>query len=437
MVSWRRGERTGVQGAGRGPLGHSQIRSARARKRCTTLRRPGRPRPSIAFGARKRTWHAGCDGAARMKVAFALLIGLHGLIHLMGFAKAFGYAELPRLTTPISRAAGVVWLVAALAHVAAALMLGTSSERWWWIAIVAIVASQLAIVGAWTDAKLGTLINVAMAVPVALSLLALRNESLRSVYKREVAAGLARAPRPPIVTEADLLQLPPLVQTYARRVGILGKPRVHNIRVRWHGHMRASPDAGWMKSRIEQYEFFDPATRLFFMEASRYGIPFEGLHIYQGPSATMRVRAMQLLDLVDARGPEMDRSETVTLFNDMCLLAPASLLGAAIDWQTLDEHRVRGVFTNAGHTVSAELTFDKDGDLVNFLSHDRDQSTDGKTYRRYPWSTPMSDYRDYHGMRLASRGEAIWHEPTGPFVYGRLELEDIVFNVGTDGQSRP
>src|SRR5229473_2026019 len=41
------------------------------------------------------------------------LLGVHGLIHLMGFAKAFGYADLPQLTQPISRAWGVVWLVAA------------------------------------------------------------------------------------------------------------------------------------------------------------------------------------------------------------------------------------------------------------------------------------------------------------------------------------
>ena len=35
------------------------------------------------------------------------LMGVHGLIHLMGFAKGFGYADLPQLTQPISRAWGL------------------------------------------------------------------------------------------------------------------------------------------------------------------------------------------------------------------------------------------------------------------------------------------------------------------------------------------
>jgi len=37
-----------------------------------------------------------------MRVAFALALVVHGLIHLLGVAKAFGFAELPQLTRPIS-----------------------------------------------------------------------------------------------------------------------------------------------------------------------------------------------------------------------------------------------------------------------------------------------------------------------------------------------
>ncbi len=40
------------------------------------------------------------------------VLGVHGLIHPMGFLKAFGYADLPELSQPISRAWGVGWLVA-------------------------------------------------------------------------------------------------------------------------------------------------------------------------------------------------------------------------------------------------------------------------------------------------------------------------------------
>ena len=47
-----------------------------------------------------------------MRWAVIGLLTVHGLIHLMGFAKAFGYADLPQLSQPISREWGVLWLLA-------------------------------------------------------------------------------------------------------------------------------------------------------------------------------------------------------------------------------------------------------------------------------------------------------------------------------------
>jgi hypothetical protein len=56
------------------------------------------------------------------------LMGIHGLIHLMGFAKGFGYADFPQLTQPISRAWGLAWLVAALLVTATTAMLALRPE---------------------------------------------------------------------------------------------------------------------------------------------------------------------------------------------------------------------------------------------------------------------------------------------------------------------
>ena len=43
-----------------------------------------------------------------MRVVIAALFVVHGALHLPGFAKAFGFASLPQLTQPISRAASLL-----------------------------------------------------------------------------------------------------------------------------------------------------------------------------------------------------------------------------------------------------------------------------------------------------------------------------------------
>lgn len=48
-----------------------------------------------------------------MSLLFAIFLVVHGVLHLMGAAKAFQVAEIPRRTQPISQPLGVLWLLAA------------------------------------------------------------------------------------------------------------------------------------------------------------------------------------------------------------------------------------------------------------------------------------------------------------------------------------
>lgn len=112
------------------------------------------------------------------------------------------------------------------------------------------------------------------------------------------------------------------------------------------------------------------------------------------------------------------------------MLAPAALLDANVSWTPVDGTSIKAAFSRPPHTVNATLTFDAHGDLVGFLSGDRLLTEDGKTWRSYPWSTPLRGHRDYGGVRLPARGEAAWLRPEGPLTYGEFETESVEYNVG-------
>lgn len=131
-----------------------------------------------------------------------------------------------------------------------------------------------------------------------------------------------------------------------------------------------------------------------------------------------------------AAGAEMTQAETVTLFNDMCVMAPATLVDPSIRWEPIDDRRVRAAFTHAGRTIHAELVFNEAGELVDFWSDDRRRSEgDGRTMTAVRWSTPLSHYRQFGTARLMSHGEARWHDPGGAFTYIEFEMEDVRYNV--------
>jgi hypothetical protein len=365
-----------------------------------------------------------------MRIAFTVLLVVHGLIHAMGFAKAFGLAELKELTLPIARSTGALWLVAAALFFASAATLHLWPRGFWAVGALAVVLSEVLVVMAWRDAKFGTIANVIALLGVLHGLAWRGPWSFHAQYQRDVAAGVRRAARAETVTEADLAPLPPPVARYLRNTGSVGQPRVHSFRAHFRGQIRGGPDAKWMRIEGEQVNFYDEPARFFLLDASLFAIPFEAFHRFLGPSATMRVRIASILPMVDAKGDVMDQSETVTLLNDMCILAPATLIDPRIRWEPVDARTARAAFTHEGRTIRAELSFDEDGDLVDFRSEDRSAtSPDGKSMIQMPWSTPVQGYKHFGPRRLGTQGVGRWHPKEGAFDYLRYELVDIAYNI--------
>lgn len=269
------------------------------------------------------------------------------------------------------------------------------------------------------------LLGLLAAVPV---LVFRASRHLSRAYHADVANLLAASSPPSqTVMESDLARLPPLVSRYLRRSGVVGRPRVASVHAGFKARMRNGRDAPWMNATVDQWNFMQPNARLFLMRARLGGIPLTAFHRYVGSEATFEVRVANLLPIIRVSGPTMTASETVTMFNDMCFLAPATLLDPAITWTELDASRVRAEFKNAGNRITAELTFDEAGDLVNFRSGDRYQN-DGNRERRLPWLTPVSGYREFDGIRLFGAGDACWIENDQQWVYGHFELQQIEYN---------
>jgi hypothetical protein len=239
----------------------------------------------------------------------------------------------------------------------------------------------------------------------------------------------------PVFGERDQAQLPETVAAYVRRSGAVGKPHVIGFRARIHGRIRASADSPWMRFTGEQVNTYGLApSRLFFMDATLHGLPVDVLHTYLGTSATMRVKLASLVPMVNASGPQMDQAETVTLFNDLCLMAPAALVDAAVRWQPISDHYARAFFTNGRHTVSAELTFNDDGDLVDFISDDRLRASPAGTgFAAQRWVTPVRTHGTFAGRRAIASGEGRWEapEPEGEFTYLEFNLDKLDY-IDTD-----
>ena len=359
-----------------------------------------------------------------LKYIFAFITLIHGIIHFIGFAKAYNYGNITQISKYISKSTGSIWFITAVLFIIAVLLFLLKNERWIYFGIIAAIISQILIISVWKDAKFGTIVNI---IILFIAIISYATHHFEMDFKADVKRHIAQTKfsNNDLLTEADIDSLPIPIQKYIRYTGALNKPKVKNMKIVFDGEMR---DKGkdFFKFTSVQYNFFDDPTRLFFMKATMYAAPVPGYHCYQNATATMQIKLLGLFDVVNVKGTDMNKAETVTLFNDMCLMAPASLIDKRIVWTSIDSLSANATFTNGVNKITATLYFNEQGQLINFTSDDRYAITDMKRYR---FSTPVKVYSLTNGINILKYGETIWHYPDGEFVYGKFTLKSIEYNV--------
>lgn len=229
------------------------------------------------------------------------------------------------------------------------------------------------------------------------------------------------------LTEYDLKPLPELIKGYIRRSGAIGQPKVRSFKVELAGQLRKK-DGAWMPFHSEQHNFMVTTTRLFFMDAVMKRLPVSGYHYFRNGVAYMDIRLLSLFRVQYAAGDEMNKAETVTFFNDMCCLAPGTLIDPRITWTEVNDTCVKAVFTNRGISITALLYFNERHELINFISDDRYALADDGSFKPLRWSTPFGQYDNRHGYHLPRHAEAIYNYEDGPFVYGIFEVVNVHYN---------
>ena len=156
-----------------------------------------------------------------LKYVFAFILLIHGLIHLMGFEKAFSYGNITQLTKEISKPTGMLWLLTAFLFIAATILFLVKKDAWIFVGLAAVIISQIIIFTVWKDAKFGTIANIIILV---VAILSWGSYHFEKGYQQDVKENLQRTNmlKTDLLTETDLLPLPePFIVAFIKnnRVG--------------------------------------------------------------------------------------------------------------------------------------------------------------------------------------------------------------------------
>lgn len=220
-----------------------------------------------------------------------------------------------------------------------------------------------------------------------------------------------------LFSEEDLASLPLPLQTYIRRCGFLGKPRMYNMKMihRDVGFILSSR-MPQLKIQCTQFNRSGEPERVALIDTRLYGIPFEGIDAYQAGIGSMKGVIAKSITLFDQRGEAMNRSSLVNCLAES-LLMPSIALQDFMTWETADANRVKGTMSYNGFSVSGIFTFDDQGLLADFTTHDRMYVDTEGGVKQVPWSAICGDYREAGGIMQPRTLQAVWHLPEGDLLY--------------------
>lgn len=359
-----------------------------------------------------------------LKIILPTILFLHGIIHIVGFVKSVRPNAVKVLKEPISAMQGFFWLLAGILFLSGAVFLYLDINLNWAFLLPAIILSQVLLILNWKEAKYGTVVNL---IVVFIVIVSFSTWQFRKTYEDEVKENLSQASYygSEMLSMDDVRELPEPVIRYLEYTHSIGKPKVNHFEVSFTGRIRAKKSNEWMPFKSEQNNFMHDPTRLFFMDAVMKHLPVAGYHHYLKGVAAMDIRLLSLFTVQYFDGEEMNVAETVTFFNDMCIMAPATLIDKRISWEQLSDDSVKAKFSYKDITISAILVFNNEGALINFISDDR---FNFEEKRRMRWSTPITEYREINGYRLGAFAKTVYKYDDDEFAYGEFELKSIKLN---------
>jgi hypothetical protein len=232
--------------------------------------------------------------------------------------------------------------------------------------------------------------------------------------------------QPGLTTQAQVLDLPEVMQRYLSYAHVVGKEPMRMVRLKQQGFMRTQPGQKWMPLVAEQYFTTNPPAFLWHCTMRPFPLAWiSATDRFVGGHGSMVIKLMSFINVGNAHGPEMDQGELQRYLAEM-ICFPTAWLSAAIEWQAIDASSVRATFRDSGVTGSVVLHVNEHGQLTH-VTADRYKEEHGH-YLLAPWSAQCNEYQEVEGMCIPTRIEITWHLASGEFTWFRVKITEIEYN---------
>lgn len=361
-----------------------------------------------------------------MKIAFLIIVLLHGIIHSLGFFKGFQLKEIKELSLPISKTMGLIWLIATVLFVLYGALYFANNKYAWLIGFFAVVVSQFLIILYWKDAKFGTIPNVIILV---VALVAYGHFNFQNLVHSETTLILEKsdAKKESILSKEDIKDLPIPVQKWLNRCGAVGKAKINVGKVIQKAELKMKPEQkDWLSAKAIQYTTIDVPAFLWSVDVgmNRF-IGFQGRDKFVDGKGEMLIKVNSLINVVNEKGDKLDEGTMQRYLGEMVWF-PSLAISPYVSWKDINDTTATATMEFKGTKASGTFYFSKEGDFLKysamrFIGNEKEA-------KRHEWILLVDEYKTFEGIKVPSKMNATWKLQDEDWTWLKLEIVDIKYN---------
>jgi len=362
-----------------------------------------------------------------MRIVFILLIGIHGVIHLFGFLKAFGIVEFNAISSPISKNAGAIWLLTFLLFIIVLVLQLFSSNYFWLSGFLAVIISQGLIFNYWSDAKFGTIPNIILLLVAIISFATFSfknkiSEERTQMFKNSTSIGQKA------ITSKDISNLPPVIQKWLSNSGMLDKKPVSSVYLVQDVQLKMKPEQKeWNTGVAEQYFTIQPPAFNWSIHTQMNPVlSVMGRDKLENGQGEMTIKLLSLVAVANAKQNKKVDEATLQRYLAEIIWFPSAALSPHITWEPVDNNAAKATMRIGQTTGSGTFHFDQNGQFLKFTAM---RYKDAKDPEPILWTATALKTEERNGVKIPVELKADWKLANGQWTWLKINITDISYNV--------
>lgn len=362
-----------------------------------------------------------------MRIVLTISIGIHGIIHLFGFLKAFGITEFKALSQPISKPFGIIWFIVFILFTTTAILFSRPYKYWWVIGILAVFLSQFLVISYWSDAKFGTILNL---IILASTVIAYSTFSFNHKVNAETTQMFkdSKTSQKNIVSEQMIVDLPGIVQKWLLNSGMVGKATIKSVFLEQDLQLVMKPEQkAWSHAKAKQYFTIEPPAFNWLVSLKMNPlIHVVGRDKFENGKGAMTIKLFSLIPFVNTKNNEKVNQATLQRYLAEIVWFPYAALSPYITWDAIDDYSAKATMTYNETKGSGVFHFDENGNFKKFVAMRYKDANDTEPTE---WIVTATKTEVRNGIKIPVESRAVWKLENGDWTWLKLKITNIAYNV--------